>query len=313
MGRVAVPRHFLLPKDPDYPPRLQGMDPPPDLEVSGALEHLGRRTIAIVGTRVATADALAFASDLAGRLVRAGVVVVSGGALGIDAAAHEGALAAGGPTWVVAPTGSQHIYPKDHVDLFGRVEQAPQGRMIWPFDPDKEVTLAGFHQRNAVIAALADALVVVQAGAESGALSAAASARRYGRPVFAVAAPPWAETGFEGGNGLLLRGEATLLLGGELGLGQLLGTGAGVGIQKSSTKRKPKGRSLPLPGLGPQEPTKPIHPLLSVIGDTPRHAEQIAQSAGIPLSRTLSELLTLSLGDVVVEAPPGFFRRTNNS
>ena len=206
-------RRHLAPTDPAYPSRLLGMAPPPPIDVSGDIASHGRRIIAVVGTRVATAEALRHAAALAASLVEAGVIVVSGGALGIDAAAHEGAMAAGGATWVVAPTGSRHVYPEEHGDLFERVQASALSRMIWPFEPEKEVTLAGFHQRNAVIAALSDALVVVQAGHGSGALSAARSARRYGRPVYAVGAPPWAETGFEGGNELLRRGEATLRLG----------------------------------------------------------------------------------------------------
>jgi len=288
------------------------MAPPPAIDVSSDIARGDRRVIAIVGTRAATKEALGHAQALAASLVQAGVIVVSGGALGIDAAAHEGAMAAGGATWVVAPTGSRHVYPEEHGDLFERVEASPLGCMIWPFEADKEVTLAGFHQRNAVIAALCDAMVVVQADHGSGALSAAKSARRYGRPVYAVAAPPWAETGFRGGNDLLRRGEATLLLGAGA-VAQLLGAEEPPPAHKSAPKTRHRAKALPLPGVTLEPSTKPVHPLLLAMSRTPKHAEQIAESAGIPLSRTLSELLTLSLGDVVVEGPPGFFRRTNNS
>jgi len=307
-----VSRRHLAPAAPAYPSRLLGMSPPPRIDVSGDVGSGDRRVIAIVGTRAATKEALSHAQALAASLAQAGVIVVSGGALGIDAAAHEGALAAGGATWVVAPTGSHHVYPEEHGDLFERVESSAHGCMIWPFEADKEVTLAGFHQRNAVIAALCDAMVVVQAGDGSGALSAARSARRYGRPVYAVGAPPWAEAGFEGGNDLLRRGEATLLVGAR-GLAQLLGLLEAPPVQKSAPKTRLRAKALPLPGVTLEPSTKPVHPLLLVMSRTPRHAEQIAESAGISLPRTLSELLTLSLGDVVVEGPPGFFRRTNNS
>jgi predicted Rossmann fold nucleotide-binding protein DprA/Smf involved in DNA uptake len=107
----------------DYPEALRELpNPPAVLTASGPLEP--RRAIAIVGSRQAGDEARAFAHDLAYQLASAGIVVVSGGAVGVDAAAHRGALEAGGTTWVVSPTGKDRVYPAEHRALFEEIARS---------------------------------------------------------------------------------------------------------------------------------------------------------------------------------------------
>src|SRR5690606_14114795 len=102
------PLVMLTPEDADYPSRLRRLPSPRPIDTSGPLDR--SIAIAVVGARRATPEALAFTSAVAETLARAGVVVISGGAEGVDTAAHRGALASGGRTWVVAPTGRDHVY-----------------------------------------------------------------------------------------------------------------------------------------------------------------------------------------------------------
>ena len=147
------------------------------------------RAVAIVGTRAADVEALELAHDLAADLCAAGCVVISGGARGIDAAAHEGALSTGGRTVAVLASGFVPAYPPEHARLFARIEAS--GALVSEH-PDGTPPRAGlFLQRNRLVAALGRAVVVVQAPARSGALSTASWARSLGRPVLVVPAAPW--------------------------------------------------------------------------------------------------------------------------
>jgi DNA processing protein len=159
--------------------------------------------VAVVGSRAALPEALTFARDLGSALARAGAVVVSGGAVGVDAHAHEGALDANGRTWAIAGTGQDHCYPPEHAALFDRIGKGP-GAMVWPFEAHYGHR-SGFLARNRVLVALADAVVVVQAGIPSGALHAAAWARKLDKPLWVVPAAPWMKE-FAGSRLLLEKG-----------------------------------------------------------------------------------------------------------
>lgn len=277
--------------DPQYPSRLRGLpDAPASLTTAGgALE--ADRVVAIVGSRDAAPDAAAFARDLASTLADLGIVVVSGGALGIDAAAHKGALAAGGRTWAVAPTGHGAVFPEQHASLFDQIARGP-GAMIWPFAPDYRHR-SGFLARNRVLVALADVVVVVQAGFPSGALRAAAVARTLGRPLWVVPAPPWLD-GFRGSRLLLDGGGARPLLFVD---GFLASLGA-------RAPARPQDRGPPLRSLNQSEAAA-----LGATSTAPLHLDEIATRAALSAQAAASALLTLSLENVVVEGPPGFFAR----
>jgi DNA processing protein len=149
--------------------------------------------VAIVGTRSPSEPAAAFARELAGALARSSVTIVSGGALGIDTAAHEGALCAGGRTVVVAPSSYQHPYPAENAPLFERVLMGGGGFLA--LDEDAKARQHSFFPRNHLLVACCELLVVVEAPWRSGARNAAARARQLGRPLFVVPHPPWHKRG----------------------------------------------------------------------------------------------------------------------
>lgn len=163
-------------------------EPPVRLFVHG---HLPRGPcVGIVGTRLATAEARDYARELAFRLAKRGVAIVSGGAEGIDAAAHQGALDAGGVTLVVAPSSFDRPYPAEHAGLFAEVV-ARGGGYVSPFASGVEPRRHQFFERNSHLVALSHALIVVEAPLRSGARNAALWARRLQRRCFIVPSAPW--------------------------------------------------------------------------------------------------------------------------
>ena len=138
----------------------------------GSLEGLSRPSVAMVGTRAATPYGRRLARSFARELGEAGCSIVSGLALGIDAAAHEGALDAGAPTIGVLGSGHGRFFPRRNLELAERM-MAAQGAVLSPFPPEQEAAPWHFLARNAIVAALADAVVVIEAPARSGALNTA--------------------------------------------------------------------------------------------------------------------------------------------
>ena len=143
-----------------------------------------RPQIAIVGSRNATAGGLSIARDFADRLSRAGLVVTSGLALGIDAAAHGAAIDAGGATLAVAGTGPDQVYPARHRDLALRI--VDNGAVISSFAPGTGPRAGHFPARNRIISGMSAGVVVIEAGIQSGSLITARLAGEQGREVFAV-------------------------------------------------------------------------------------------------------------------------------
>jgi DNA processing protein len=166
----------------DMPERLAAVGWTTELHLRGRLAQ--GPAVAIVGARAATTRGMHRAHALARHLTERGVHVVSGGALGIDGAAHRGALAAGGATTVVLGTGIDVMYPARHAALF-RDALAAGGALVSMFPPGTEPRKSTFPQRNRLIAALADVVIVVEADARSGSLSTARAGRELGRMVAA--------------------------------------------------------------------------------------------------------------------------------
>lgn len=290
--------------DHDYPARLKwAAAPPARIFAVGPLD--ARITVAIVGSREPTEQSTAFARQLASWVVSRGWTVLSGGAKGIDAAAHEGALAAGGRTLAVLPCGPDRIYPRDNAALFANIVR--QGStLLWPLEPGRRVGLGDFYFRNRVLAALAHVLIVVQAKVQSGSLNAAKWAGQLGRPVWTVPIPPWPpfhET--FGGNHLLLRTGAARAL---IDFSDLTPCVRGEAPQRRAlvvrTIRDTKTLALPL-----HEARKPSHQVFAALDHEPRHADDVALRSGLPADAVSTALLTLALENVVVEGPSGFFRR----
>ena len=175
--------------DDAYPPALLTLDPrPPTLFVVGEQSVLEQRAVAIVGTRRASGYGMSISTELAGELARAGVVIVSGLALGIDGAAHRAAVAAGAPSIAVLPSPIDRIYPPRHRSL-ARELLRTGGALISEIAIGATVGRPDFARRNRIIAGLAEAVVVVEAPDRSGALMTAAAANAIGRELYAVPGP----------------------------------------------------------------------------------------------------------------------------
>ena len=191
-----------------YPEPLRAIeDAPPVLVVKGDASVLARPLIAMVGARNATLNGKRFAKMLAHDLTKAGCTVISGMARGIDGAAHEGALAAGGKTIAVLAGGTDVIYPPEHKDLYARI--ADNGAVISEMPPGTAPQAAFFPRRNRIISGASRGVVVVEATPKSGSLITARMAADQGREVFAVPGSPL-DPRAQGPNGLIRDG-ATLI------------------------------------------------------------------------------------------------------
>lgn len=180
------PRHVVPWGSPEYPKLLATLpDPPLMLYVTGSLIAWHRPSVAVVGSRNPTAQGLDHAKAFAAALSRAGWGVISGLALGIDGAAHEGALAALGATVAVMGTGPDRIYPRRHHALARHIIESA-GALVSEFPPGSPVGHENFPLRNRIIAGLTLGTLVVEAAVESGSLITAKLAIDAGREVFAI-------------------------------------------------------------------------------------------------------------------------------
>lgn len=169
----------------EYPAWLRSIaDPPPVLFIKGELQPADQQAIAMVGSRRASPYGRHVASELAAALAGHGFTVVSGMALGADAAAHEGCLRAGGRTIAVLGSGIDVVYPPEHLALYERIAAA--GAVLSEYPPGAPPTRSSFPVRNRIISGLALGVLVVEAPEKSGALITAAHALEQGREVFAV-------------------------------------------------------------------------------------------------------------------------------
>jgi DNA processing protein len=174
--------------EPGYPERLlECADPPRALWGRGDPSLLSRPTVAIVGTRRATAYGERVARELGRVLAMAGATVISGLARGIDAAAHSGALDATGATCAVLGTGIDVVYPRGHAQLQRTI--GSRGLLLSELEPANPAHGGSFPRRNRIIAGLAVATIVVEAGVKSGALITAAHALELDRPLAVVPGP----------------------------------------------------------------------------------------------------------------------------
>jgi len=181
----APQHHLLTPADPRYPHALlQIADPPALLFVVGRLEMLSRPMLAVVGSRNATADGAGNARSFSHSLSQAGWTIVSGMALGIDAAAHDGALLGGHGTVAVLGTGVDIIYPSRHRQLAARIIE--DGALVSEFALGTAPVAGLFPRRNRLIAGMAQGVLVVEAALKSGSLITARLAADFGRDVFAI-------------------------------------------------------------------------------------------------------------------------------
>ncbi|HYW77172.1 MAG TPA: DNA-processing protein DprA [Gammaproteobacteria bacterium] len=183
---AAEPQHHLVGwGSSSYPPQLAAISaPPPILYVIGDPGHLLTAQLAIVGSRNPTPGGRELAGEFAAFAAGAGLTVTSGLALGVDAAAHAGALEGGGPTVAVMATGPDRVYPKRHHELAGRI--AGQGALVTEFAPGTPPLPDHFPRRNRIISGLSQGTLVVEAAPRSGSLITAGYAADQGREVMAV-------------------------------------------------------------------------------------------------------------------------------
>ncbi|MFI7321735.1 DNA-processing protein DprA [Streptomyces venezuelae] len=202
---------FVCPGDAEWPVTLDDLGDarPVGLWVRGrpSLRIWGLRSVAVVGSRACSGYGAHMAAELAVGLAERGWVVISGGAYGVDGAAHRGALGAGGATVAVLACGVDRPYPRGHAGLIGRI--AEQGLVVGELPPGDHPTPSRFILRNRVIAALTRGTVVIEAAYRSGALATARSAQELGRFVMGVPGP--ATSGLSAGVHELLRGDGVLV------------------------------------------------------------------------------------------------------
>jgi DNA processing protein len=270
----------------DYPRLLAEIhDPPLVLYRRGQSKPDDDLAIAIVGTRHATRYGLAQAERLAGELARAGFTVVSGLARGIDAAAHRGALAAGGRTIAVLAGGLINIYPPEHVKLADEI--AERAYLVTEAPPRMELVRGAFPRRNRIISGLSVGTIVVEAPPRSGALITARLAYEQGREVFAVPGP--VDSRVSQGTHALIRDGATLVGSIDDVLAELGPLVAEVDRSDGTTVRQP--RELVLNDIEQQ--------VLQAIASAPTSIDAVTQSSGLPVHRVLSTISVLEMRHLV--------------
>jgi DNA processing protein len=260
------------------------------LWVAGALDGLAAPSVAIVGTRAPSDEGRRRARRLAEALGRAGVAVVSGLALGIDGAAHEGALAAGAPTIGVLGGGHGHFFPPRHRELGARIVAAG-GAVVSPFGPEVAPKPWMFLARNAVIAALADAVVVVEAAARSGALNTAGHAGDRAIPVLAF--PGDVDRPKAAGCNALIRDGATLVRDAGDVLAALPGH---VSL-----------RPTPIGGDVPRQSDSPtVRSIVAALADGARDAGTLADRLALPPAELLALLTELEIDGRIIAGSDGY-------
>tara|TARA_R110000868_G_scaffold411733_1_gene708237 strand:- start:67564 stop:68724 length:1161 start_codon:yes stop_codon:yes gene_type:complete len=200
---------FLFKEDENFPTALKFIhDCPPVLSVLGNVEALGQEQVAIVGNRNASAPSIKFTKAIAGALVGEGYVVTSGLARGIDSAAHQGTLDAGGITIAVVAGGLDHIYPPENAGLYADIIQK-NGAIVSEMPLGMAPTQNHFPRRNRIVSGLSLGVAVIEAAKKSGSLITARLAAEQGREVFAMPGSP-ADIRSSGPNYLIQNG-ATML------------------------------------------------------------------------------------------------------
>jgi len=273
-------------EDAEYPRYLDVLsNPPPLLYVMGQADCLNRGpTVSMVGARSGTRYGREIAGILAQETVRHGAVVVSGGARGVDAAAHMGALAAGGVTIAVLGTGVDIAYPAENARLFAQI--CERGALISEYAPGVSAMAEHFPQRNRMVSALADVVLLVEAEMKSGAMITAKLAREQGKPLAAV--PGQINNAFAQGPHWHLRNGAAPIYSAkdlleELGLAQDFSNPQQMQLRPLSADEQR---------------------IVDILRTEDSSHEQLAQQSGIA-AHTLNSLLTILSLDGIIKQLPG--------
>lgn len=284
--------HVVTLADAHYPQAfLQVPDPPPLIYVKGRLELLQRAALAIVGSRNATAQGAANAEAFARTLSDAGLTIVSGLALGIDAAAHRGGLAGGSGSVAILGTGADVVYPARNRALAHAL--AARGALLSEFPLGTRPIAGNFPRRNRLISGLALGCLVVEAASESGSLITARLAAEQGREVFAI--PGSIHSPLSKGCHALIKQGAKLVESAQDILEEL---------------------RLPLPP--PSQPAQPAsvsearaQRLLAALGDDPCDRDTLAMRSGLAAAEVAALLTQLELDGLVASLPGGRVQRVH--
>ncbi|MFJ3486664.1 DNA-processing protein DprA [Pseudomonas sp. NPDC090202] len=283
-------QHLLMWDDPDYPALLAEIaDPPPLLFVAGNRDLLDRPQLGMVGSRRASRPAMDTAAAFARSLGGAGFVITSGLALGIDGAAHQGALDVGAGTIGVLGTGIEKLYPQAHRKLAATM-LAQNGAIVSELPLDAPPTASNFPKRNRIISGLSLGVLVVEASVASGSLITARLAAEQGREVYAI--------------------PGSIHHPGAKGCHQLIREGAVLVETVDHILEALQGwkNLAPHDDSAPAQP-KIDHPLLALLHAAPQSSEALATNSGWPLPKVLATMTELELdGSVTCDAGRWFAR-----
>ena len=311
-------RRVMVLGDADYPaPLLHAADPPLLLYLHGRSALLQHRALAIVGSRRPSAQGRDNARRFAAAVAAQGWTIVSGMAAGVDGAAHEGALAAGGDTIAVVGTGIDRIYPASHQALAHQI--AKTGLLVSELALGTPPLAQNFPQRNRIIAGLAQGTLVVEAALRSGSLITARLACEAGREVMAI--PGSILSSQSAGCHALIRQGAALVDSPEQVLEELgalppLATAAAPKVPKV-----PKLPKLPTALAAPAVPAdaaaaaaaEPDDAVLRALGHDPLSLDALIDRCGWPAPALSAHLLTLELDGLVARLPGGLYQRRQAS
>ena len=290
----ALDGRCLLPDDPQYPAILKDIpDPPLVLFALGRLELLEAPAVAVVGSRDHSNYGVRMTQAIAAEASKVGIVVVSGMARGLDAAAHTAALDQGGGTIGVLGNGLGVVYPAANRGLYRRVER--EGLLLTEFPPGEKPHASSFPRRNRLISGLAKVTVVVEAAAGSGTLITVGAALEQGREVMAVPGTVTSPTSV--GTNRLIRDGATPLL---------EPTDLLAFYDASPTAPKPEAPPSrpPRPPLTPEEER-----VFGALGRAPVHLDVLATTINQPIAGVLDRLCALELAGLVEQQPGRLFVR----
>jgi len=298
--------HLLTLADSEYPQALlRCADPPVLLYVKGRVELLNRPALAVVGSRNSTPQGEANAEAFAAALAGAGLTIVSGLALGIDTAAHRGALgagAAGGSTIAVIGTGADRVYPARNRDLARRISE--HGAIVSEFPLDTPALAGNFPRRNRIIAGLAQGCLVVEAAARSGSLITARLAAEAGSEVFAI--PGSIHSPLAKGCHQLIRQGAKLVETAQDVLEELRWPGA------ASSADDPRDVTGEISDLVADAASDPLTArLLLALGRDPGDVDSLAERTGLTPETLLAMLLQLELDGHIASLPGSRYQRIN--
>ncbi len=286
----------LCPSDGAYPPLLKEIpDPPPLLFLRGDPAWLARPQLAVVGSRNPSPEGRETTRAFARALSRAGLVITSGMALGVDGCAHEGALEAGGATVAVAGTGVDRVYPPRHRDLAGRI--AARGCLVSELPPGSPPRRHHFPRRNRLISGLALGTLVTEAALRSGSLITARLAAEQGREVFAV--PGSIHSPLARGCHRLLREGA-----------KLVETAADILEELGPLAACLPAAPPPAAAAAAGGPAGAAAGLLAALGHAPADLETLARRTGLTAAALSSMLLAMELEGLVQALPGGRYARS---